>query len=103
MSAPDAGADPAVDVYRALVNVTRFEVIDGRISDGARALVAYGVEVTASLQDDGRTLKVFLVDREQPEPEASANPLAVRERELARLRIRARRGDDALGDTDGTS
>lgn len=42
--------------------VTRFEVIDD--DDTGRVLVRYGVHVQLSLQDGGRTLKVFLIDRE---------------------------------------
>lgn len=41
--------------------VTRFEVIN----ESGRIIVQYGVHVTLSLQDDGRTLKVFLVDRSE--------------------------------------
>ncbi len=41
--------------------VTRFEVVDERIG---RLLVEYSVEVELSLQDDDRTLKVFLKRRE---------------------------------------
>lgn len=72
-TAAESRAEPDVaGLYRALAPVTRFEVIDGRISKlsegNARALVAYSVEVTASLQDDGRTLKVFLTDRDMGEP-----------------------------------
>lgn len=40
--------------------VTRFEVID----DEGRAYVKYGVVVELSLQDDSRTLKVFIKDPE---------------------------------------
>ena len=45
--------------------VTRFEVID-HTTDGSqgRVLVQYDVVVQLSLQDDGRTLKVFLGDKE---------------------------------------
>jgi hypothetical protein len=52
--------------------VTRFEVIDHRYTGDAerpvkgRIVVAYGVIVTVDLQDGGRTLKVFLNDRELP-------------------------------------
>lgn len=35
---------------------TRFEVIDG----SGRRLVEYGVNIEISMQDDGRTMKVFL-------------------------------------------
>ena len=38
--------------------VTRFEVI----GKNGRQLVEHGVSVTASLQDDDRTLKIFLED-----------------------------------------
>lgn len=38
--------------------VTRFEVI----SENGRELVKYDVNIELSLQDDGRTLKVFLRD-----------------------------------------
>lgn len=40
--------------------VTRVEVIAGT----GRLLVRYDVRAELSLQDDGRTLKVFLTDRE---------------------------------------
>lgn len=43
--------------------VTRFEVID----ETGRAMVRYNVEVVVHLQDDGRTLKVF-VNGKEPEP-----------------------------------
>lgn len=39
--------------------VTRFEVI----GENGRQLVEHGVSVTASLQDDDRTLKIFLKER----------------------------------------
>ncbi len=42
-----------------LVLVTRFEVI----ADGGRAITKYDQHVELSLQDEGRTLKVFLTDR----------------------------------------
>ncbi len=40
--------------------VTRFEVIDGT----GRAYVRYGISVRTSVQDGGRTLKVFISPRE---------------------------------------
>ena len=50
-----------------VANVTRFEVVDWRGTKSAgvdtRVLTAHGVRVELSLQDDGRTLKVFLRDR----------------------------------------
>lgn len=50
-----------------LDKVTRFEVINHKHDDmgtnkHGRMLVEYGVKVELSLQDDGRTLKVFLTD-----------------------------------------
>lgn len=60
--------------------VTRFEVIDhtaGAVSycpEVPRSVVARGVSVELSLQDDGRTLKVFL--REPPPAEMQAEGLA---------------------------
>lgn len=42
-----------------LSKVTRFEVID----NAGRALVKYNVTVWAELQDDDRTLKIFVDDR----------------------------------------
>jgi hypothetical protein len=47
------------DKLEAMKNVTRFEVID----DSGRAYVKYlkeGEGITYSLQDDDRTLKVFI-------------------------------------------
>jgi len=40
--------------------VTRFEVIDHRFPVKGRVMVEYDVSVDLDLQDDGRTLKVFL-------------------------------------------
>lgn len=40
-------------------NVTRFEVID----ESGRALVRYGIKIELSLQDETRTLKVFLTSK----------------------------------------
>jgi len=48
----------------ALNKVTRFEVIDHTWAGTGRDLVRYGTEVEISYQDDGRTLKVFLKDKE---------------------------------------
>lgn len=47
-----------------LDNVTRFEVIDHTLvaDPVGRIVVKYDVKVELSLQDDGRTLKVFLRD-----------------------------------------
>jgi hypothetical protein len=46
-------------INEAFKNVTRFEVID----DSGRALVRYGIKVELSLQDETRTLKVFLTSK----------------------------------------
>lgn len=43
----------------AFKNVTRFEVID----ESGRALVRYGIKIELSLQDETRTLKVFLTSK----------------------------------------
>ena len=43
--------------------VTRFEVIDHTSELKGRILVKYGVKVEISIQDDGRTMKVFLTDK----------------------------------------
>jgi calcineurin-like phosphoesterase family protein len=43
-------------INESLKQVTRFEVID----DSGRALVRYGISTELSVQDEGRTLKVFL-------------------------------------------
>ena len=45
---------------QTLDGVTRFEVIDHTKDGGGRALVRYGIRVQTSLQDEGRTLKIFL-------------------------------------------
>lgn len=42
--------------------VTRFEVIDHRTNGTGRAFTAYDCSIQLSLQDDGRTLKVFVDD-----------------------------------------
>lgn len=46
-------------------NIERFEVIDhsGRGLQG-RVIVKQGVSVTLSMQDGGKTLKIFLQDKE---------------------------------------
>ncbi len=53
--------------------VTRFEVIDHRDVSPTfgRAFVAYGVEVQLSYQDEGRTLKAFVVNKKDPSEEES--------------------------------
>ena len=45
-----------------LKEVTRFEVIDHSSKKRGRYVVEYGVRVEASIQDEGRTLKIFLTD-----------------------------------------
>lgn len=45
-----------------LKGVTRFEVIDHSSKKRGRIVVEYGVAVEASIQDEGRTLKIFLTD-----------------------------------------
>ena len=48
--------DELKDKVHLLEDCNRFEVI----SEDGRELVQYGVKVRLSLQDDGKTLKVFL-------------------------------------------
>jgi hypothetical protein len=55
----DEPVPPSVRVP-GLGAVTRFEVTDAT----GRAMVRYGVSVEVHVQDEGRTLKVFLTDRE---------------------------------------
>ena len=44
-------------------SVTRFEVIDHTSKKRGRVVVEYNVNVELSLQDENRTLKVFLTDK----------------------------------------
>jgi hypothetical protein len=46
-----------------LDKVTRFEVIDHTFKMGGRVLVEYDVNVEVSIQDEGRTMKVFLTEK----------------------------------------
>jgi hypothetical protein len=43
--------------------ITRFEVIDHTKKKQGRIVVEYDVNVELSLQDENRTLKVFLTDK----------------------------------------
>ena len=43
--------------------VTRFEVIDHTKKKRGRIVVEYGVKVEVSIQDEGKTMKVFLTDQ----------------------------------------
>lgn len=52
------------DTPKAPTRVTRFEVIDHGTGGEGRVLVKYGVSIELSYQDDGRTLKVFVRDRQ---------------------------------------
>jgi hypothetical protein len=73
MSRPLTPDDVPAYSRAAFLGVTRFEVIDrasggagaekaAELLGGGRVLVRYGVSVELSLQDGGRTLKVFLTD-----------------------------------------
>ena len=55
------GCDHIVDANK---KVTRFEVIDNTWAGKGRVLAHYGCIVELSYQDDGKTLKVFLKDKE---------------------------------------
>ena len=54
--------DDTQDGTISMTKVTRFEVIEGGIG---RTVVRHNVSVQLSLQDEGRTLKVFL-EKKQP-------------------------------------
>jgi hypothetical protein len=43
--------------------ITRFEVIDHSDKMRGRYVVEYGVKVEVSIQDEGRTMKVFLTNQ----------------------------------------
>jgi hypothetical protein len=49
----------------AAEKVTRFEVIDDTWAGTGRVFAHYGCSVELSYQDDGKTLKVFLTDKEE--------------------------------------
>ena len=53
-----------------LAEVNRFEVIDHRENGEGRVMVARGnnIKVETSLQDNDRTLKVFITDTKAPIP-----------------------------------
>ena len=44
-------------------DVTRFEVIDHTFRMRGRYVVEYGVSVEVSIQDDGKTMKIFLNEK----------------------------------------
>lgn len=44
-------------------SITRFEVIDHTSKKQGRIVVEYDVDVELSLQDDNKTLKVFLTNK----------------------------------------
>jgi hypothetical protein len=48
-----------------LKNVTRFEVIDHSKKMRGRYVVEYGIKVEVSIQDDGKTMKVFLTNQDK--------------------------------------
>ena len=50
------------------VKVTRFEVINHTSTGEGRAYIKYGnLEIEFSIQDEGRTLKVFITENEDDE------------------------------------
>ena len=57
-----------------LAKVSRFEVIDHRSNGSGRALVIWGnnLKVETSMQDQDRTLKVFITDTQAPIPVSRA-------------------------------
>ena len=56
--------------------ITRFEVIDHTSEFQDRILVKYGVKVEISIQDDGRTMKVFLTDKINNNEKTVSNRMA---------------------------
>ena len=56
--------------------ITRFEVIDHTSELQGRILVKYGVKVEISIQDDGRTMKVFLTDKTDNNEKTVSNRVA---------------------------
>lgn len=56
--------------------ITRFEVIDHTSEFQGRILVKYGVRVEISIQDDGRTMKVFLTDKINNNEKTVSNRMA---------------------------
>ena len=56
--------------------VTRFKVIDHTSEFQGRILVKYGVRVEISIQDDGRTMKVFLTDKINNNEKTVSNRMA---------------------------
>jgi hypothetical protein len=48
-----------------LKNVTRFEVIDHSKKMRGRYVVEYGIKIEVSIQDDGKTMKVFLTNQDK--------------------------------------
>ena len=45
--------------------VDRFEVIDHTSKARGRVIVEYGVKVEVSIQDSGKTMKIFLTNRKK--------------------------------------
>jgi hypothetical protein len=45
--------------------ITRFELIDHTARNNLRSVVRYGASVELSYQDNGKTLKVFLKDKDE--------------------------------------
>jgi hypothetical protein len=48
---------------QSIDKITRFEVIDHTKKMRGRFVVEYGVKVEVSIQDDGKTMKIFLNDQ----------------------------------------
>ena len=50
-----------------LKKVTRFEVIDYTLEDNNRIYSKHWIKVEPSIQDDGRTLKIFITEKKEDE------------------------------------
>jgi hypothetical protein len=58
--------DPGFDRFEVISHCKDPDAILTHERPG-RVLIAVGVKIELSVQDDGRTLKVFLTDRNKPE------------------------------------
>ena len=51
------------EVFEEIKKVNRFEVIEHKNKKGGRIVVMYDVDVDVSIQDEGKTMKIFLTDK----------------------------------------
>ena len=60
---PRIKAQTMEEFLEQIKKVNRFEVIDHTWEKEGRIVVKYGVDVEVSIQDDGKTMKIFLTDK----------------------------------------